>query len=99
MFQVHRLLVHQNHTIDIKLDAYVQTAFSNDGLLKNSQSKKISLVVKEKKIDLITSLDLRELALKNDEWVVSPLAQNIETNLKITYQTYSGIIWSNDRSH
>lgn len=72
----------QKHTIEIKLDAYVQTAFSNDGLLKDSQSKKISLVVKEKKIDLITSLDLRELALKNDEWVVSPLAQNIETNLK-----------------
>lgn len=72
----------QKYTIKIKLDAMVQTAFSNDGLLKASQTKNISLIVEEKKIDLITSSDIGELVSVNNKWVVSPLAQNFETKLK-----------------
>lgn len=72
----------QKHTIEIKLDAIVQTAFSNDGLLKTSQSKNISLIVEEKKIEVITSSDIGELVLTNNKWVVSPLAQNFETKIK-----------------
>ena len=72
----------QKYTIEIKLDSLVQTAFANDGLLKTSEIKKISLIVEDKKIDVITSSDIRELLSLDDKWVVSPLAQNYETKLE-----------------
>ncbi|MBR6613991.1 MAG: hypothetical protein IKK84_04415 [Clostridia bacterium] len=70
--------------ITITVDGYMHTEFAVDGLMRDRVNKSISLKIEPKKISLLNDINFAVLGKQNNTMVVSPLAQNIETNNKET---------------
>lgn len=81
MLVITRNLFPQNRQYQIKLKvySYVKTEFSADGLLQDSKEVTLTVKVEEKKIQPIISNEMKILGKRFSNWVVSPLAQNVDT--------------------
>jgi len=71
-----------NHKIELKIYGYVHTEFAVDGLMQDTKSKSINVYVEPKKVIPVKETNVMLLEKYDKKWVVSPLAQNIETNNK-----------------
>ena len=71
------------YPLDIKVKSYLYTEFYVDGLLTSELDKVVNLVIKNKKINPVTSTNMGVIYKnKNDDLVVSPLVQtNISKNI------------------
>lgn len=72
------------HKIEIRVDGYVHTEFSVDGLMQDTKKMSINVFVEPKKIIPVKQTNVMLLEKDVQKWVVSPLPQTIETQNKET---------------
>lgn len=81
MLVISRNQIPQNkdYQIELKLNSTVKTEFATDCLLQDTVYKNITIHVQPKKIIPVTETLINILTKEGNNWVVSPLAQNINT--------------------
>lgn len=70
------------HDIEVKVDGYIHTEFAVDGLMQDSIKQTVSIFVEPKKIIPVKETNVMLLEKDVQKWVVSPLAQTVETDAK-----------------
>lgn len=69
----------KDYKFEIKVHSFVKTKFLSDGLLQDNICVTLTIHVKPKKLIPIKENVLKILSKDKAQWVVSPLAQNIDT--------------------
>lgn len=72
------------HKIELKVDGYVHTEFAVDGLMQDTKTQIINVIVEKKQIIPVKETNVMLLEKNINDWVVSPLAQNFQTISKGT---------------
>lgn len=67
------------HSLKLLVKGYLHTEFSVDGLLQDAIEKEIKIKVEPKRIIPINNGNISVLSKYSNKWVVSPLAQTINT--------------------
>lgn len=82
MFTVSRenYSIAKTYPLDIKVKSYLYTEFSIDGLMQHEINKSINLQVQEKEVIPIKNIELSMLEKENNNLVVRPLVQTINTS-------------------
>lgn len=69
----------KTHSLKLLVKGYLHTEFSVDGLLQDTIEKEIKIKIEPKRVIPINNGNISVLSKDSNKWVVSPLAQTINT--------------------